>query len=374
MTEAFAKLGLDVTLYHLPSRKYREGAREYYGVEAPVNFERLPRGILPSVKRFRADRIRELPGVAHACSWSLLVGLIVRREQPWFALAREPVVAWGLTRWGVRTVLELHDMPGQLDAGRLRHLARDPRVVLLVAVTECLRQDLIGLGLPPEKMCTLHDGADVDRFLTPSTKGGLRTQLGLPSGPTAVYTGSLHPNRGVEVLLDAAPLIEEVHVLIVGVPKDRFSVLSDLLAARRVSNVILRQRISPRDVPLYLSAADFAVLPEVGDVHTARYASPLKLFEYMAAGLPIIASDLPAVREVLKDGETGLLVAPRSPVALAHGIRRLLCDPQLARSLGERARAKARDCSWRARASVILSRVKKTEARELHGCPRGLRL
>ena len=104
-----------------------------------------------------------------------------------------------------------------------------------------------------------------------------------------------------------------------------------------------------------LAGASVAVVP-LPDNPMARYfTSPLKLFEYMAAGLPIVASDLPALREVLRTDENALLVPPDDPGALADAIGRLLADPALAERLRRRAHADVQDRTWAARAADMLS-------------------
>jgi glycosyltransferase involved in cell wall biosynthesis len=90
------------------------------------------------------------------------------------------------------------------------------------------------------------------------------------------------------------------------------------------------------------------------------YTSPLKLFEYMAAGVPVVASDLPALREVLRDGENAVLVAPDDPGALAQGIRRVLEDKPLADRLAAQARRDAQAHTWTARAQAILEFIART--------------
>ena len=86
--------------------------------------------------------------------------------------------------------------------------------------------------------------------------------------------------------------------------------------------------------------------------------SPLKVFEYMAAGKPILASDIPALREILRDGETALLLPPGEPEAWAAAARALLRDPGRAAALGARARAAfLAEYTWDARAARILAHL-----------------
>jgi glycosyltransferase involved in cell wall biosynthesis len=93
---------------------------------------------------------------------------------------------------------------------------------------------------------------------------------------------------------------------------------------------------------------------------SAYFTSPMKLFEYMAAGMPIVATDLPSLREVLRHGENAWLVAPGNAKALVEGICRVLCDGGLAQRIADQARHDAQQYSWQQRASTILTRVRST--------------
>jgi glycosyltransferase involved in cell wall biosynthesis len=108
-------------------------------------------------------------------------------------------------------------------------------------------------------------------------------------------------------------------------------------------------------VPELLRDADVALLPLAEGIVARCFTSPLKLFDYLAAGLPIVAVDYPTIREILRDGENCLLVAPNDPAALATAIRRLLADRVLASRLGQQARLDAADYTWDRRAERLLA-------------------
>jgi glycosyltransferase involved in cell wall biosynthesis len=111
--------------------------------------------------------------------------------------------------------------------------------------------------------------------------------------------------------------------------------------------------VPPAQVAGLLRAADVLVLPNPASAISTRFTSPLKLFEYMAAGRPIVATDLPALREVLRDGETAVLVTPGDAAALAAGIERVITDAQLAGRLASAARAAVDDYTWDRRAERL---------------------
>jgi glycosyltransferase involved in cell wall biosynthesis len=119
-------------------------------------------------------------------------------------------------------------------------------------------------------------------------------------------------------------------------------------------------QVVPERVPLYLSAFDVCAMPFPWTTHFAYYASPIKLFEYMASRRALVASDLPSIAEVVADGESALLVAPSDVDALAAAIRQLKDDPALRDRLAENAYALVMETyTWEARATAILAVMSK---------------
>lgn len=177
----------------------------------------------------------------------------------------------------------------------------------------------------------------------------------LPEVPTVAYAGHLYPWKGVDVLLEALARLPNVRGLIIGGHERE----SDLPRCRAMAeDLSLRDRVTftgmvaPADVATRLAAADILVLPNPALTISRAYTSPLKLFEYMAAGRPIVASDLPAIREVL-DEDSAVLVTPGSAAALAEGIRRLIGEPALACHVAKNALQRVRAYTWDVRAARL---------------------
>ena len=183
---------------------------------------------------------------------------------------------------------------------------------------------------------------------------GTRIDEDIP-GPV-VYAGHLYAWKGVDVLLDALGQLGGVRGVIVG----GYEKEPDLAGLReRAARLGISERVTftglvpPPAVAAYLRAARVLVLPNPASAISTRFTSPLKLFEYMAAGRPIVASDLPSIREVLRHEENALLVEPGNPTALAAGVRRLLEDPALADRLAQAAMTDVQDYSWDRRAERL---------------------
>jgi len=171
-----------------------------------------------------------------------------------------------------------------------------------------------------------------------------------------VYAGHLYAWKGVDVLLDALGQLGGVRGVIVG----GYEKEPDLARLReRAARLGISDRVTftglvpPSAVAAYLRAARMLVLPNPASAISTRFTSPLKLFEYMAAGRPIVASDLPSIREVLRHEENALLVEPGNPTALAAGVRRLLEDRALADRLARAAMTDVQDYSWDRRAERL---------------------
>ena len=180
--------------------------------------------------------------------------------------------------------------------------------------------------------------------------------LASASQPLVAYAGHLYAWKGVDTLLEAVALMPGVQCLIVGghAAEPDLSRVQQLAADLGIGGrVEFTGLVAPSDVPAQLARATMLVLPNPESAISTHFTSPLKLFEYMAAARPIIASDLPAIREVLRDGENALLVEPGTPPAIAAAMQRLIDDPLLAGRLAATASADAAAYTWPRRAERL---------------------
>lgn len=362
MCEAFGSLGLAVRLYYIPQPRFGEDIAAYYNLTAPIDLRRLPRAVLPLRKNFKLDRgWTAAPSFAHAFLWCGWVTQLASRERALFYFVREPMLAWWLAARRLPTVLEIHDIPKGFERIFIRRAAQQKSLQLLLAITEHMRTDLTEqLDVPPEKLLTLHDGIDLNGSTSSVTKEIARQKLGVALDEhLIVYTGKLDAEKGVEVLARAAPMLSDFRIVIVGDGVLADGRLQRLIKEVHAGNVTMAGFKPHAEARLYQKAADVLVLPHsMKYLHSAYYTSPLKLFEYMAAGAPIIAAELPSIREVIKHGDNGWLVAPDDPGALAAGIRHVLQNRDLAAAMAARAARDARKYTWQSRAARIVESVK----------------
>ena len=174
-----------------------------------------------------------------------------------------------------------------------------------------------------------------------------------------VYAGSFFAWKGVSDLVRASGELPGCRISLLG--GDSAQVARERATAPAGgAQLDFRGQVPHKTVADELQSACIAVLPNRDDPDS-RFTSPIKLFEYMAAGCAIVASDLPALRDVLADDEA-VWVRPGDPSSLAAGIRQLATDPALTRGLGQRAREKARGYTWRNRAERLAELLRGTGA------------
>jgi glycosyltransferase involved in cell wall biosynthesis len=226
----------------------------------------------------------------------------------------------------------------------------------IIAVSKNVRNYIISKGIDPSKVTVIPNGANTDLF-NPNVDGSMiRSKFGLTDEPIIIFSGSLQPWHGVDQLLDAFPnimrTIPRARLLIVGGGIMKKEIESKISKNRLNKSVILTGRVNYKEMPKYLAAADIAVAPypPLKDF----YFSPIKLFEYMAMGKPIVASNLGQISEVLTHRETGILFQAGNINEMCHAIIELLHDKYLARKIGENARKLAlKEYNWKKTAQMV---------------------
>ncbi|HVM59158.1 MAG TPA: glycosyltransferase family 4 protein [Candidatus Paceibacterota bacterium] len=244
-------------------------------------------------------------------------------------------------------VFEAHAKPNALSAFVARRASR------VIVISRALQEAYVARGVDAKRIVLAPDAVDIGQFSLGISKEEARAKLGFENGRYLVaYTGHLYARKGAQTLARAALLLPDVAFAFVGgTDKDVASFRERWGSAK---NIRIEGYVAPQKVPCYLRAADALVLPNsANDEDSARFTSPMKLFEYLASGTPVVASDVPSVREVL-DESTALFVAPDDPEALAHGVERVLNDSN-AISRAHTGKRLAERYSWAARAHAILS-------------------
>lgn len=251
-----------------------------------------------------------------------------------------------------------HDLMGQPITGLLRWQARQAaRYNLTVAdcvicVSNALKKHLVTTWrISPAKIVVLPNVADVQRFQpNPVARAAMRAALGVDEQPLIIFVGNFYKWHDVTTLLTAfAQLLSvrpTVRLLLVGDGVERPAMMRYATHLGIEQAVHFTGLVPHTAIPDLLAAADIAVVP-YPPMQTDLWLSPLKLFEYMAAGKAIVASAVGQLTDVIHEGHNGLLVAPGASQAMATALQRLLDEPALRQRLGEQARLDAiRKHSW----------------------------
>ena len=176
-----------------------------------------------------------------------------------------------------------------------------------------------------------------------------------PSNNKIVYIGQLYPWKGTGTLVEAMKYLPRGELNLVGGSEERIKELRQTALHLGIEGrVFFHGQVPPHEVKKHLATASVGVLPLTRDLISAHFTSPLKLFEYMAARVPIVSSDLPSTREILTHEVNAILVPPDNPEALARGIERLLTDRGMADRLSDKAYEDVLSYSWDRRAERII--------------------
>ncbi len=378
MCEGFAAAGVQVTLiyarYRNPPDFKTNDIWRFYGVEPTFRADSAaclhwswPARLLPSrlAKKWNTSWSEWLTLV----SFTLSLLFRLRAERDAIVYSRDTFPLWLMSlfwpRRARRLFFEAHTYPATFLGRRFRRRLMK-RIGGFVVITGQLRSRYLESGVEPDRLLVAHDGYRLKRFEPPDDRLLSRRELGWNESSFVVgYAGRFHTmgmDKGIGILVEAVaqlardPNVRPVRLALIGGPAENLNQLRSRLTAVGLPAEIIWYggHVPPSEVPRYLHAFDVCTVPFPWTEHFAYYASPMKLFEYMASGSPISASDLPTIAEIIQHERNGLLVPPGNASALADALRRLRDDPALASRLAMGARQDAVPYAWDHRASRIL--------------------
>ena len=370
--EAFAEAGCEVTLWvarRWNTRELRKVGDDYahYGVQPNFRIRRVP--CVDIYPLFPADsRGAQLAFYAQALSFALVCALMLFVVRADIYYSRDEIIVWLLSKLKLQNAIayEAHLFAPSGRGARLQARAAS-NAGTVIAITQPLRRDLVAQRRANHERCLVaHDGIRRARFENLPEQRSARRELGWDEEAFIIgYVGQLQMlgmGKGVAALVNALVEVEGACLALVGGP----AAMAEELRRRWLDAGLPAQRflyagqVAPSAVPTYLRAFDVCAMPHPPTQQFSRYTSPLKLFEYMAAGRAIVATDLPAWADVVTHEETALLLPPGDIEAWAAAIIRLRDEPALRQRLGAaaRQRAMAQYC-WDTRVRRILDFIRR---------------
>jgi len=327
---------------------------EYYGLGEHENLTLIK---LPMLRKDKGGLIRfSWHGVFHFALLIYLFWNAVLKRRSGAIFIRHLKLAAFISRYkkllGLPVVFEVHEIFHlTADKGKNRASLQKLEAIVysdsdeLICISEALREFLLASGIKPVSTHVVRRGVDRDWFDEGESS---------PSRTILLYTGSLYPWKGVDTLISAMEYLKTEKLVIVG-GGGRLPELKRLAIMKGLSGRIeFTGQVPHSSVRQYISRAKVAVLPNIPE-GVSLFSSPNKLFEYMAGGAPVVASNIPPFREVLTDGRNALLFEPGNPECLAACVSKILREPSLGERLSRAAREDVEDYTHEAAAIKIIS-------------------
>ncbi len=357
MCNAFSNIGHEVVLLSIKRpgshQKEVENEFDFYGVEP--RFE---------IRKFHLPLMK-----FSILLYSLRCAVEILKIKPDLVYGRFLRGVWLAARLNFDVVYEMHFPVWKMPrVGRLlfSNLVKNEKLKFLVVISKALKE-MVEKDISGKEIIVAHDGADLIGDIKKEVKTILsdqdrnRTKVG--------YVGHLYPGRGIELILKMATELPDIDFHIIGGKEE------DIKAKKRElkeNNVFFHGFIPPYLINDYILGCDILIMPYQrkvaisGDKYsdTSRWMSPLKMFEYMASGKPIIASDLPILSEVLEHGRNAVLVAPDDTDGWVRAVRHLINNEKLGERIAQQALIDLRQSyTWKRRAQKVLSDVLKSSSK-----------
>jgi glycosyltransferase involved in cell wall biosynthesis len=340
--QALVQIGHDVTLLVPGSRNSSVDLKQHYGLQTDFPIEWLASS---SRRKFTWDSVERAGALRSDLIYSWFP------QSSTFALLRK-----------IPTIFEIHIQPTGFF-GPMWHRAfatlrvRKRLVSITRALLNILERDF-HMHFSADEVVIAPNGVDLERFPSLPNPVTARRQVGLREAPTVMCTGHLYAGRGADLFLALAKLLPQAQFVWVGGRPEDIKTWKQKVES---DNVVFTGFVPNQNLPLYQSAADILLMPysrsimgSSGSADSAAVASPMKMFEYMAAGRAIVSSDLPVIREVLNE-KNAAFCEPDEAEDWRRVIESLLAEDARRTNLGKQAQLDVQGYTWVARAQRILN-------------------
>jgi len=237
----------------------------------------------------------------------------------------------------------------------------------IIVLTHELKKILIKIGLKPEHILVSADAVEINMFGIKLETKEARKILGLPQSKIILgYSGSYktkNMDKGIKDILSALsmlyPQFKHIFFVAVGGSQKEIDFYQKIAENKKISDLVkFIPRIQTERLAIFQQACDIMMMPFPWQHHFAYFMSPLKMFEYMASHRPIIATNLPSIKEVLNQNNS-VIVEHDNPQSLAQGIKNLIEHPDLRQKISNQAWNDVQKYSWQQRVSNIIKFIKR---------------
>lgn len=359
MCEAFVEEGIDLTLV-VPRRVTEpQTIQEYYGLRVPVKLIKLP-----VLDWYTGGRLG-YPLSSFSFTISYLIFLWKRKRSGekfiLYTVDMDNYSSSALTFLGLPLFSEMHGSKPQTILQRMLF----KKVKGIIPINRIIVEELQNrFPNSPTKYLVEPNGVDLAKFSAKYDKRDARKKLELPQDiPVVLYAGRFFDWKGLEILPQTAFLTPHIRWQTVGGAQADFE---RLVKQSLPENLFFAGSRPHSEMPLWFAAADaLLVLGTSRDIQSYRYTSPMKLFEYLATGRPIVASSTPAIREIVTEKEA-IFYIPDNTADLARVVQYAVSQNEKLLPLTEAAMRQATRSSWRARAERIVGFITEHTNSNLH--------
>lgn len=347
MCDAFSQIGYDVTLL-LPISNSKADNFEFLSSRYNV-YSKFSLDFFKQNKRL-GKGFGSLRGIYK---------LISKYEGGQFFL-RDPLISILLILRKQRVITELHNnilhsrpFLDKVKKVIFKKIARKSEMKAIITISESLKSSWQNIGLPSKKIFALHDAVSERVFRDPMSIIDAKEILRLEfSKKYALYVGNISMDRGIEKIISLAERFGDYNFIIVGGPVEYVSFYQSICKDKGLQNVEFKGYVNHSEVFTYLYAADILIGVWSSAISTMEFCSPLKVFEYMAAGRKIVCEGYKPIREVLSDKVNSYLAEPDHLFSLSEAFE--LAANDIWNEVGQNSRLKVlNEYTWEIRANKI---------------------
>lgn len=350
MIEAMRLLGADVLLI-VPRRKNEitKTPREFYGLKTDIPVHYVPVLDFYSFGKFGYF----LSGISFVISYILFVIRQRKKESPFslYTIDHDQFSHIGVSFLGLQFVFEVH------DAKKYGWIFNRmfTRAKAILTINNIIKRELVeNFKLPPEKILVHPNGIDIELFSELVDREAWRRKWNIPlDKPLVLYVGKCYDWKGLEIFDEAFKALKDVHFAFVGCTKEEV----ERVTGKKCDfpNAFFFGQQPYTDMPKWMKSVDILlVIGTKKNEYSYKYTSPMKLFEYMPTGVPILAAGTPAVRDQVTEREV-FFYEPDDSQSFISQIQKILDDKPLAQKIALTAQSSAQKFSWKNRAKSILN-------------------